>query len=114
MHTFRALAALAVIAGCGGKYAGGTMPTKSPPTTMKGGIEAAALPYEVLERGGKQFEETAFWPRLVRARAVCVGEEHPNPHHHWVQLHIVRELVKRIGKDKLALGLEMVQRPFQG
>jgi uncharacterized iron-regulated protein len=26
----------------------------------------------------------------------------------------VREIAKRIGKDKLALGLEMIQRPFQG
>jgi hypothetical protein len=51
---------------------------------------------------------------MVKARAVCIGEEHPNPHHHWVQLHFVRELSRRIGKDRLALGLEMFQRPFQG
>jgi uncharacterized iron-regulated protein len=82
----------------------------------KGGIENAALPYAVLDgRTGRQLEEAAFWPRLARARAVCIGEEHPNPHHHWVQLHAVRELVKATASgDKLALGLEMIQRPFQG
>jgi len=109
MTTFRALVAVAVIAGCGGKYGG---PTK--PTPMKGGLDAAALPYQVLERNGTQITEDAFWGRLAKARAVCVGEEHPNPHHHWVQLHVVRESVKRLGKHKLALGLEMIQRPFQG
>jgi uncharacterized iron-regulated protein len=83
---------------------------------MKGGIEHAALPYVVLDgRTGRQLEEAAFWPRLARARAVCIGEEHSNPHHHWVQLHAVRKLVAGLGKDEaLALGLEMIQRPFQG
>lgn len=82
----------------------------------KGGIEHAALPYAVLDgRTGRQLEEAAFWPRLARARAVCIGEEHPNPHHHWVQLRAVQELVKATAAaDKLALGLEMIQRPFQG
>jgi uncharacterized iron-regulated protein len=81
-----------------------------------GGIANAALPYVVLDgRTGRQLEEAAFWPRLARARAVCIGEEHPNPHHHWVQLHAVRKLIGSLGKDEaLAVGLEMVQRPFQG
>jgi uncharacterized iron-regulated protein len=114
MSPLRALAALFVIAGCGGKYAGG--PTAKAPGLSKGGLDGAALPYQVLDaRTGHQVDEAALWPRLVQARAVCVGEEHPNPHHHWVQLHVVRELGKRLPKtDKLALGLEMVQRPFQG
>jgi uncharacterized iron-regulated protein len=80
----------------------------------KGGLDDAALPYQILERKGTQVDEAAFWTRISRARAVCVGEEHPNPHHHWVQLHVVRGLAKRVGPNKLALGLEMVQRPFQG
>jgi len=113
MTTVRALAALVTIAACGGKYAG-TAAVKQP-EAMKGNLDNAALPYQLLEaRTGHQVNEAAFWDRLVHARAVCVGEEHPNPHHHWVQLHVVRELAKRIGKDQLALGLEMVQRPFQG
>ncbi|MBA2538513.1 MAG: ChaN family lipoprotein [Deltaproteobacteria bacterium] len=112
MTTFRL--ALVLLAACGGaKYPVPTTPTA--PALPKGGIEAAALPYQVLEaRTGRGVDEPAFWSRLAKARAVCLGEEHPNPHHHWMQLHSVREISKRIGKDKLALGLEMIQRPFQG
>lgn len=123
----RALCVLAAAAGCGGRYpeaarpGGGPDGKAAPAATaagavMKGGIEHAALPYAVLDgRTGRQLEEAAFWPRLARARAVCIGEEHPNPHHHWVQLHAVQKLVASRGKDEvLALGLEMVQRPFQG
>jgi uncharacterized iron-regulated protein len=115
MSTSRALSAALVIVGCftacGGKYSGSSV---QKPEMRKGGLDDAALPYQILERKGTQVDEAAFWDRISRARAVCVGEEHPNPHHHWVQLHVVRGLAKRVGPNKLALGLEMVQRPFQG
>ncbi|HEU0029019.1 MAG TPA: ChaN family lipoprotein [Kofleriaceae bacterium] len=118
MSTLRALLAVVVVAGCGGRYSGTSKPTtpSQPEAALpKGDLDAAKLPYQILERKGTQIDEEAFWTRLSKARAVCVGEEHPNPHHHWVQLHVVRELGKRLGKDgKLALGLEMVQKPFQG
>jgi uncharacterized iron-regulated protein len=51
---------------------------------------------------------------LATKRAVCVGEDHQNPHHHWVQLQIVRHLAAARAGAPFALGLEMVQRPFQG
>ncbi|MDQ3365466.1 MAG: ChaN family lipoprotein [Myxococcota bacterium] len=111
--TRSALCAL-VLGGCTGKYAGsgGTTPVK--PAGPRGGIAAAALPYQIVDgRTGRHVDEPAFWERVGRARAICVGEEHPNPHHHWVQLHVVGELGKR-KPVKLGLGLEMVQRPFQG
>jgi uncharacterized iron-regulated protein len=100
-------------AGCGGRYGGA--PAEHP-RSAKGGIEAAALPYQIVDaRTGRSVDEPAFWSRLAGARAVCVGEEHPNPHHHWMQLHVVRELFKRLPKGtKLALAMEMFQRPFQG
>jgi len=99
--------------GCGGRYGG---PPVEHPQPAGGGIEAAALPYQIVDaRTGKSVDEPAFWDRLAGARAVCVGEEHPNPHHHWMQLHVVRELIKRLPKGgKLALAMEMFQRPFQG
>jgi uncharacterized iron-regulated protein len=109
-----AVSALAMIAvGCGGRY-GGTSVER--PRSARGGIEAAALPYQIVDaRTGKSADEPAFWDRLAGARAVCVGEEHPNPHHHWMQLHVVRELIKRLPKGgRLALAMEMFQRPFQG
>src|SRR5688572_14896178 len=107
-----AVLALAMTAlGCGGRYGGSTAARpKAPP----GGIEAAALPYQVVDaRTRKSVDEAAFWTRLAAARAVCIGEEHPNPHHHWLQLHVVRELVKRLPRGThIALALEMFQRPF--
>jgi uncharacterized iron-regulated protein len=108
-----AVLALAMTAlGCGGRYGG----TAARPQAPRGGIEAAALPYEVVDaRTRTSIAEPAFWTRLAAARAVCVGEEHPNPHHHWLQLHVVRELIKRLPRGThIALALEMFQRPYQG
>src|SRR5687767_11632916 len=113
MHSLR-IALVMIVAACGGKYGGTTTTPAQPAVAPKGGLDAAALPFEVLERRGTQVDEAAFFTRISKARAVCVGEEHPNPHHHWMQLHVVREVSKRIGNEKLALGLEMIQRPFQG
>jgi uncharacterized iron-regulated protein len=97
---------------CGGTYGA---KAAERPHAPRGGIEAAALPYQIVDaRTGKSVDEPAFWARLTAARAVCVGEEHPNPHHHWMQLHVMRELIKRLPKaTKLALAMEMFQRPFQ-
>ncbi len=116
MLTFRAMLVALTLAACSGAtYPKGTTPKSPDMPKGGGGIENAALPYQVLEaRTGRSVDEPAFWDRLSKARAVCVGEEHPNPHHHWAQLLSVREISKRIGKDKLALGLEMIQRAFQG
>lgn len=108
--------ALAFLIACGGSYGGksrtATQPAaKAPP----GGIRAAALPYSVLDaRTGRQVETEAFWTELASSRVVCVGEEHPNPHHHWVQLEVMTQMAKRHTTGKLALGMEMFQRPFQG
>jgi uncharacterized iron-regulated protein len=109
--TRRALVIAVMLGACGGHYAGGTTPAK--PVLGKGGIEAAGLPYQIIERNGHAVDEATFWSRVTAARAVCVGEEHPNPHHHWVQLEVVKQLAQRLHGAKLALGMEMVQRPFQ-
>jgi uncharacterized iron-regulated protein len=114
MSSLRALCGLAlVVLGCGGRYGGTPL---SRPTGPKAGIEAAALPYEVVDaRTSHQVEPAAFWSRVAQARAVCVGEDHNNPHHHWFQLEVVKRIAKAMAPgDKLALGMEMVQRPFQG
>ncbi|MGE0870207.1 MAG: ChaN family lipoprotein [Kofleriaceae bacterium] len=110
-----ALLAVAVIGGltgCGGRYARGS----SSPRAPNRGITAAALPYRILDgRTGRQLDEAAFWPALAKARAVCVGEDHPNPHHHWWQLEVVKQLGQRAASGSmLGLGMEMFQRPFQG
>lgn len=114
MPTHRVLCALAVVlAGCAGRYGGKALDKPKPPS---GGIEGAALPYQILDaRTGRQIDTANFWVQLGQARAVCIGEDHSNPHHHWAQLEIVKQLAaKKPSNVRLALGLEMVQRPFQG
>ena len=96
-------------AACGGTYGG--QPPAHP--RAKPGIEDAGLPYNVLDaRTGHQVDTTAFWDKLASERVVCVGEEHKNPHHHWVELETVKRLSAKW--PHFALGMEMFQRPFQG
>lgn len=112
MPTHRVLCALAVVlAGCAGRY-GGSAKTRAP----SGGIAAVALPYQIVDaRTGRQVDTTMFYTQLGQARAVCIGEDHSNPHHHWAQLEIVKHLTAaKPPAERFALGLEMVQRPFQG
>lgn len=83
----------------------------TPRSGERHGLDAAALPFRVLRaRGGEELAFDAFVAELGRARAVCIGESHRNPHHHWVQLRVLEEL----GGEGKALGMEMFQRPFQG
>jgi uncharacterized iron-regulated protein len=105
--------ALAFLLACGGTYGG--KPRTPTSATPARGIEAAALPYSVLDaRTGRQVDTETFWANVAAARVVCVGEEHPNPHHHWFQLETVNQAAVRRKSGPLALGMEMFQRPFQG
>jgi uncharacterized iron-regulated protein len=105
-------------AGCPGKYTAPKAPAGTGNDHAVGalkGVENAALPYAIVDgRTGKAVSETELWTALASARAVCVGEEHPNPHHHWAQLTIVGEATEKLAGKRLALGMEMVQSPFQG
>jgi uncharacterized iron-regulated protein len=106
-------AALAAVTGCGGGSGAGGAREPS----EKRGVEAAGLPFRILRaRGGQEIGWTAFLAELGRADAICVGENHRNPHDHWAQLHLVDALTdanRRTG-TATALGMEMFQRPFQG
>lgn len=121
-----ALAGLAALAlGCGGRYPG-AQTTPGGSAGQAGGahagadtdvVAAAALPYQILRtRGGQEIDAALFFDELAAADAVCVGEVHRNPHHHWAQLEIIDRLGERGARDgvSLALGMEMFQRPFQG
>ena len=106
----RALAITAVAA-CGGTYGG--QPTTPSPGKSGKGLDAAALPYAIVDgRTGRAVDTAAFWTKLASERAVCVGEEHSNPHNHWVELEVARHVFPHWPHG--ALGLEMIQRPFQG
>lgn len=103
----------AAVAGCsGGSAAGGA---REP--SEKRGVEAAALPFRILRaRGGQEIAWTAFLAELGQADAICVGENHRNPHDHWAQLHLLDAVTgaNRRAGTATALGMEMFQRPFQG
>jgi uncharacterized iron-regulated protein len=104
---------LAFLVACGG--APRPAETAHPAQPQHKGIEAAALPYSVLDaRTGRTVEPAAFWAAVEAAQVVCVGEEHSNPHHHWFQLEVMTHLAGSHGTRPLALGMEMFQRPFQG
>lgn len=106
------LVCIAMLMACGGKYGGTAASPESPATKGKRGIEAAALPYSILDgRTGRQVDTAKFWEQVGASRVVCVGEDHPNPHHHWFQLEVMKQVS---GHQPLALGMEMFQRPFQG
>jgi uncharacterized iron-regulated protein len=76
-------------------------------------LRQMALPFHVLAaRGGTQVDEKTFFAALTEADAICIGESHDNPHHHWVQLMLLEHLAQT--KRPLAIGFEMFQKPFQG
>src|SRR5678815_1321187 len=89
MSAQRVLAVFAAtLLGCAGSY-GGKPRTKGGAAMPAGGIEAAALPYQIVDaRTGRQIDTAAFWTQLEQARAVCIGEDHSNPHHHLSLIHI--------------------------
>ena len=124
-----AVFAVAAVAGCGGTYPAGNSSTT--PTATAGtpaapagdkeiedsgmDIRRAALPFRILRAsGGAEITPDAFFEELAAADSVCLGESHKNPHHHWAQLRMFEELVNRLEASKMALGMEMFQRPFQG
>ena len=77
-------------------------------------VGAAALPlYGLTERG--ELDEPELWNALAQSRAVCLGETHDNPAHHFAQLRALRELATRAQESglSLAVGFEMFQTPFQ-
>ena len=94
-----------------GPHAGGRAGSGSAAAAID--LDAAALPYAIVDaRTGGAVDTARFWTQLAGARAICVGEEHSNPHHHWVELEVARHVFPA-WRGHAALGLEMVQRPFQ-
>jgi len=79
-------------------------------------VEKAGLPFTILDtKTGRSIPPEQFYDQLATNDAICIGETHTNPHHHWAQLHLLDRLSERASAAgvTLALGLEMFQRPFQ-
>jgi uncharacterized iron-regulated protein len=82
------------------------------PHGKKGATAPIPLPYHLLDgKSGAALDAAAFDEKLRAARVVYVGEEHPNPHHHAVEV----EVLERVDKldPSVALGLEMLPRTLQ-
>jgi uncharacterized iron-regulated protein len=70
------------------------------------------LPSRIMDgANGQLITEETLANALLAARAIYVGEKHHSPHDHSVQLKIVHMIHQR--DPSLAIGLEMVKRPFQ-
>jgi uncharacterized iron-regulated protein len=83
-----------------------------PATAPRGAGVPIALPHTIVDgQSGATVDAAALDARLAAARVVYVGEEHPNPHHHAVELEV---LERAFAVDpQVALGLEMLPRTLQ-
>lgn len=90
------------------------LPSREPKEPLPRDIVAqSALPLHG-EAGSKRLSEDELWQTITSARALCFGEQHTNPHHHYAQLRALTELVARAPAGRrLAAGYEMFQRPAQ-
>jgi len=77
-------------------------------------VEKSALPIYALV-GEEKLPEPALWERLSHARAICFGEQHDSPAHHYAQRRALEELATRSAAEhrSLGVGFEMFQRPYQ-
>ena len=86
-----------------------------PPTPLPRDIvEQSALPIYGLE-AGVVLSEDELWDRLAESPAVCFGEYHDVPAHHYAETRALDALAARAKDDcrPFAVGFEMWQRPWQ-
>jgi uncharacterized iron-regulated protein len=101
----RSLAMLVLLAACGGGQAR-TAPNLGP---HHGHGMGHLMVFDVAH--GSHATLADVGTAALAARAVYIGEQHTDPHHHLVELRVLAEIYYR--DHDVALGLEMVQRPFQ-
>jgi uncharacterized iron-regulated protein len=92
----------------------GAPPDTTPEPLPRDIVARSALPLHGVA-GGTLLSETELWDRLAQTPAVCLGETHDVPAHHYAETRAIAELAKRAGATdaKLALGFEMFQRQYQ-
>jgi uncharacterized iron-regulated protein len=77
-------------------------------------LERATGPQELIVYDAREKRVITFGElidRLLAADIVCVGESHDSEPNHRVQLRIIESLYA--SDDRLGVGMEMFQRPFQ-
>jgi uncharacterized iron-regulated protein len=77
-------------------------------------VAQSALPIYGLE-AGVVLSEVELWDRLATSPAVCFGEYHDLPAHHYAETRALGELAARAAAagNTFAVGFEMFQRPYQ-
>ena len=106
-----------VVAGC----AHAPSPAATPPSAeaeaprhgMKGAKEPIALPHRVVDGdSGAELADRALDDKLRAAKVIYVGEEHPNPHHHAVEIEVLERAYA--ADPSVGLGMEMLPHTYQG
>jgi uncharacterized iron-regulated protein len=90
-------------------------PVPLPPESLPRDVVAqSALPIYGLE-AGVILSESDLWDRLASSSAVCFGEYHDVPAHHYAETRALDELAARAASagHTFAVGFEMIQRPYQ-
>lgn len=92
----------------------GTPAIEPPPAEPGDIVEQAALPIYGLE-AGVVLSEDELWDRLAQSPAVCFGELHDVPAHHYAETRALDALAARAEHEcrPFAVGFEMFQRPYQ-
>ena len=80
---------------------------------MKGAKEPIALPHRVVDGdSGDELADRNLDDKLRAAKVIYVGEEHPNPHHHAVEIEVLERAYA--ADPSVGLGMEMLPRTYQG
>lgn len=77
----------------------------------RGAEEPIPLPHHVLDAAGGRLSDAKVGETLKKARAIFVGEQHPNPHDHAAQLEVLEAAYK--ADPSVGLGMEMLPRTMQ-
>jgi uncharacterized iron-regulated protein len=97
-----------------GDAAAPPIPPPPPEPLPRDIVARSALPIYGLEAGVVLSEEE-LWSRLAASPAVCFGEYHDVPAHHYAETRALAELEARARASgyPFAVGFEMIQRPYQ-
>ncbi len=79
-------------------------------------VARAALPWHGIRvEDGTLLAPEELLSELADADGLCIGEEHPNPHHHFAQLAVLDAMIegRRMEGRELAVGFEAFQLPAQ-
>lgn len=101
MRLILAILSIAVLSACAGA---GPTPDEAPSAQLEPGIYDTDT--------GEKLGADELYDRLADHRFVVVGERHDDAWHHEIEERILRGVAER--SERVALGLEMFQRPYQG